>query len=120
MAVQVAGESVTRDGGAVVAWRALAEKQTPFTQVLVGDLEPERARALPDPLIQAEALIEIRESCVQRTSHVMAKFNVCKCARTRRWTFAMRDLGVAPNMVSCSLAVRQFVADHVLRERKGG
>src|ERR1700730_8160887 len=43
--VQVAGESVTRDGGAVVAWRALAEKQTPFTQVLVGDLEPERARA---------------------------------------------------------------------------
>ncbi len=43
--VQVAGESVTRDGGAVIAWRALAEKKTPFTQVLVGDLEPERARA---------------------------------------------------------------------------
>jgi len=43
--IQVAGESVTRDGGAVIAWRALAEKKVPFTQMLVGDLEAERAHA---------------------------------------------------------------------------
>jgi three-Cys-motif partner protein len=43
--IQVAGESVTRDGGAVVAWRALAERQAPFTRMLVGDLAKDRARA---------------------------------------------------------------------------
>jgi hypothetical protein len=43
--IQVAGESVTRDGGAVVAYRALAEKQAPFTRMLVGDLAKDRALA---------------------------------------------------------------------------
>lgn len=42
--IQVKGESFTRDGGAVVAWRAL-EPSAPFTGMLVGDLDGERARA---------------------------------------------------------------------------
>lgn len=42
--IQVAGELFTRDGGAVVAWRALAA-DAPFTQMLVGDLSPDRATA---------------------------------------------------------------------------
>ncbi len=43
--IQVAGESVTRDGGAVAAWRALANKKIPFTKMLVGDLAEDRAHA---------------------------------------------------------------------------
>jgi three-Cys-motif partner protein len=42
--IQVEGESKTRDGGALVAWRILADA-APFTSVLVGDLVPERASA---------------------------------------------------------------------------
>ena len=42
--IQVAGEAVTRDGGAVVAWRTLAGT-APFTRMFVGDLVGERARA---------------------------------------------------------------------------
>jgi three-Cys-motif partner protein len=40
----VKGETFTRDGGAVVAWRALAGA-APFTQMLVGDLQPDRTDA---------------------------------------------------------------------------
>lgn len=43
--IQVAGENITRDGGSLVAWRKLAEKNAPFTKMLVGDLVEERARA---------------------------------------------------------------------------
>jgi three-Cys-motif partner protein len=42
--IQVEGESFTRDGGAVMAWRALAD-EAPFSRMLVGDLDPDRARA---------------------------------------------------------------------------
>jgi three-Cys-motif partner protein len=42
--IQVRGESFTRDGGAMVAWRALCDA-APFTHVLVGDIEGERAKA---------------------------------------------------------------------------
>jgi three-Cys-motif partner protein len=42
--IQVAGESFTRDGGALVAWRALAA-DAPFTQMFVGDLVSDRATA---------------------------------------------------------------------------
>lgn len=47
--IQVKGENFTRDGGAVVAWRALAES-LPFTKMLVGDLRPDRAAACEDRL----------------------------------------------------------------------
>jgi three-Cys-motif partner protein len=42
--IQVKGESFSRDGGAVVAWRALRDS-APFTSVLVGDVEGVRATA---------------------------------------------------------------------------
>jgi three-Cys-motif partner protein len=42
--IQVAGETFTRDGGAVVAWRSLA-KDAPFTKMFVGDLNVERVAA---------------------------------------------------------------------------
>jgi three-Cys-motif partner protein len=47
--IQVEGEKVTREGGAVLAWRALADA-APFTQVLIGDLEPDRAYACAERL----------------------------------------------------------------------
>jgi three-Cys-motif partner protein len=42
--IQVKGESSTRDGGAVVAWRAL-QASAPFTKMLVGDIDGKRAIA---------------------------------------------------------------------------
>ena len=42
--IQVKGEAFSRDGGAVVAWRALLDS-APFTGVLVGDVEDTRAEA---------------------------------------------------------------------------
>jgi three-Cys-motif partner protein len=42
--IQVKGESFTRDGGAIVAWRAL-QATAPFTTVLVGDLDGARVNA---------------------------------------------------------------------------
>jgi three-Cys-motif partner protein len=42
--IQVEGESFTRDGGAVLAWRSLAES-APFTSMLIGDLVAARAAA---------------------------------------------------------------------------
>lgn len=52
--VQVEGETFTREGGAVVAWRALAQ-DAPFTGMLVGDLEAERAHACEQRLAAAGA-----------------------------------------------------------------
>lgn len=42
--IQVKGESFTRDGGTVVAWRALQDT-APFSSVVVGDLDSARANA---------------------------------------------------------------------------
>ncbi len=42
--IQIAGEAITRDGGAVLAWRTLA-KDAPFTHMFVGDLIPKRVEA---------------------------------------------------------------------------
>jgi three-Cys-motif partner protein len=42
--IQVKGESFTRDGGSVVAWRALADA-APFSKMLIGDLDSERVSA---------------------------------------------------------------------------
>lgn len=42
--IQVRGENLTRDGGAVLAWRTLADT-APFTGMLVGDLNADRASA---------------------------------------------------------------------------
>jgi three-Cys-motif partner protein len=55
--IQVSGESFTRDGGAVVAWRALAQS-APFTQMRVGDIDPERAQACEKRLRAAGASVQ--------------------------------------------------------------
>jgi three-Cys-motif partner protein len=43
--IQVSGEDFTRDGGALIAWRTLAQRDAAFTRMLVGDIEAERASA---------------------------------------------------------------------------
>ncbi len=43
--VRVRDESATRDGGALVAWRESVAGGFPFTHVLVGDKDPDRAEA---------------------------------------------------------------------------
>lgn len=43
--IRVEGEEFTRDGGAVAAWRESVASKAPFTQVLIGDKDPERAEA---------------------------------------------------------------------------
>lgn len=42
--IQVRGESGTREGGTVLAWRTLADV-APFTKVLVGDIDADRVNA---------------------------------------------------------------------------
>lgn len=53
--VQVKGESFSREGGALVAWRTSVAMGAPFTQVLIGDLDEERARACEARLVDAGA-----------------------------------------------------------------
>jgi three-Cys-motif partner protein len=43
--IQVEGESLTRDGGAVIAWRQSQYSGAPYTRMLIGDLVAERALA---------------------------------------------------------------------------
>lgn len=43
--IQVEGESFTRDGGSVIAFRQSLASGAPFTKVLVGDIDADRARA---------------------------------------------------------------------------
>jgi three-Cys-motif partner protein len=51
----VKDESITRDGGALVAWRESVASGVPFTQVFVGDIEQERADACASRLRAAGA-----------------------------------------------------------------
>ncbi|MDR7334313.1 three-Cys-motif partner protein TcmP [Roseateles asaccharophilus] len=53
--IQVKGESFTRDGGALVAWRQSVASDCPFTSVLVGDLDASRAQACAARLTAAGA-----------------------------------------------------------------
>jgi three-Cys-motif partner protein len=53
--IQVKGESFTRDGGALVAWRKSVSMGAPFTKVLIGDADEERARACEARLQDAGA-----------------------------------------------------------------
>lgn len=53
--IQVRGESFTRDGGTMVAWRQSIASACQFTRVLIGDIDPARARACQSRLIGAGA-----------------------------------------------------------------
>jgi three-Cys-motif partner protein len=55
--IQVKGETATRDGGAMVAWRQSVESQCPFTSVMVGDLNGARASACEARLARAGAVV---------------------------------------------------------------
>lgn len=43
--IQVKGESFTRDGGTLVAWRQASAHKVAFTQVLIGDLDESRVKS---------------------------------------------------------------------------
>ena len=43
--IQVRNESFTRDGGVVAAWRESVAAKVPFTHIMVGDKDPDRAQA---------------------------------------------------------------------------
>lgn len=66
--IQVQGESFTRDGGAMVAWRQSVASECPFTSVLVGDLNPERALACEARLLATKAPVKCFEGPAAETS----------------------------------------------------
>lgn len=43
--IRTTGETFTRDGGAVAAWREMQNDASPFTSVFVGDLDPAKSEA---------------------------------------------------------------------------
>ena len=71
--IQVKGESDTRDGGAVVAWRQSVANKTPFTKVLVGDLNAERAQACKQRLEALGAPVQGFVGPAADTSKEMAR-----------------------------------------------
>ncbi|MFG6488232.1 three-Cys-motif partner protein TcmP [Roseateles sp. BYS78W] len=71
--IQVKGETMTRDGGAVVAWRQSVNHKTPFTQVLVGDLDPDRAEACRRRLAALGAPVSAFVGPASDTAKDMAK-----------------------------------------------
>lgn len=56
--IQVKGEMFTRDGGATLAWRQSLLCDAPFTQMLVGDLDPERSHACASRLTKLGAPVK--------------------------------------------------------------
>ena len=56
--IQVRGEATTRAGGSMVAWQQSVAADCPFTSVLVGDLNPERASACEARLRAAGAPVK--------------------------------------------------------------
>jgi len=56
--IQVVGESFTRDGGSVAAYRQSATSGAAFTRVLVGDIDAERVRANQLRLAAAGASVQ--------------------------------------------------------------
>lgn len=56
--IRVRGEDFTRDGGAVVAWRHSCQFACPFTRILIGDLDAERATACEKRLRALKAPVE--------------------------------------------------------------
>jgi three-Cys-motif partner protein len=57
--IQVKGESFTRDGGAIIAWRQSCLSKVPFTKILIGDIKEDRARACEARLKALGAPVEV-------------------------------------------------------------
>lgn len=69
--IQVEGESFTRDGGSVAAYRQSLASGAPFTRVLVGDIEGERACANELRLMAAGASVQSFTGPAHRTVDAM-------------------------------------------------
>ena len=70
--IQVKGESFTRDGGAVVAWRQSVESGMPFTSMLVGDIDPVKASACEQRLKELGAPVRAVPGAALSTARLMA------------------------------------------------
>lgn len=71
--IQVKGESISRDGGSMVAWRQSVASNCPFTSVLVGDLNPGRARACEARLLATRAPVKRFEGPAASTTLQMVE-----------------------------------------------
>lgn len=56
--IRVKGESDTRDGGAVVAWKQSLASGAPFSQMFIGDADEERLRACEQRLLALNAPVK--------------------------------------------------------------
>lgn len=70
--IHVKGETFTRDGGAMVAWRQSIASQCPFTSVLVGDLDVDRSRACEARLRAIGAPVQRFDGPAEQTAPQMA------------------------------------------------
>lgn len=71
--LQVENESFTRDGGSLVAWRQAAKLGAPYTQVLVGDINPVKLSANRDRLTALGAPVTAFEGPAVETVKEMVK-----------------------------------------------
>lgn len=71
--IQVEGESFTRDGGSMVAYRQSVASGASFTRVLVGDIDAERAQANESRLLAAGAQVRSFVGPADQTVDEMAK-----------------------------------------------
>lgn len=71
--IQVRGESFDREGGTVAAWRKSQKCGMPFTKMLVGDLNPERANACGVRLTDLGAPVEVFVGPAAETIEQMTK-----------------------------------------------
>ena len=70
--IQVKGESATRDGGAVIAWRQSVADGCPFTRMFVGDKSAERAEACGRRLQALGAPVQVFVGPATETAEQMA------------------------------------------------
>lgn len=71
--IQVKGETITRDGGSVIAYRQSVLSRGPFTKVLVGDIDPDRAAAKEQRLVVRDASVQTFVGPAVNTVDLMAK-----------------------------------------------
>ena len=69
--ILVSGESDTRDGGSVVAWRQSQSCNAPYTRMLIGDLDPDRLGACRSRLDSLGAPVQAFEGRADDTVRAM-------------------------------------------------
>jgi len=71
--IQVAGETITRDGGSLVAWHQSQDRRVGYTRLLIGDLNSERADACNQRLTVLGASAQAFPGPAEETVHRMVK-----------------------------------------------